>query len=1843
MKALARHIAELLTSEITGTGQDVTEKVERRIQFFGPPFDILHEVLELLTERRLARPALLVSSEPITRNPAPGVSGTCDLHHLLTLRNDPRAPGFVAMLAPGVIPERSVTTTADSYGVAQAISTGAATFDEWWADAFVAGLVEDGILMAWPREIANPDEHEERVERVRVCAADSDGIDLEPDRRSAAWNVVARLFDFASTAQGLEPNEKNDRFQYAMGIPRGNDPARSQPEKALASLASASKRGFEEVIRRARANNQRDMEEPVRSEIESALTGFLQDIRLSCPFSSEFARAPSFFYGPGSNATVGDPPAWWLVLNGTIWVSLLDDDIATPDTHHTHRLAVANPLLPLSDGIAVVVDSASLTVRVTGQTGASDTVAEVAMLGRRGSDARQTRTIELLDGTGEAEFDVPSSLEPCTFRSNVNGTAPAKVKVVSLANWEPGFWIQTDRVKNIRFPEATSRGARPRDTPVVELNLTDSGSHVLKIVVSDNVSIETIHIIDDDLFGDSQDSQDGDADPGAGVISVPRFTSYPGYLLGHHRVECDGTITLEIQVGRTESDGARTVIPYRVVLTCPQTDAPDSGSEFDRLVAENRTGKRHGRPHGPKGGASRLEEWARNSQRGALSWSPLVLGHDFDLAGPIPQSSPDRAPILSRSTFGNDPRPTVEQMTPPEHIHVQFLKARTAIIQELSESGYGSLSDAPLGEWYQSTSQETFRASIDAYLGAYLEWLSADPTAAKWCDTVLLCSADASGLTLSDTPDAILINPMHPIRIAWHCAAQRVLAEAIEGGFHCAVAGILDPDCLPDSLVLASRDPFGNKVLRQYIGLPCTSRYWTVLWNEQRLKDVDTVGPAVISVARLGFAIDGLGSGISKTQVRRALDDVGRIFAAKAVTTVAILGTSWPSPGCDDGITSWCKDVLGAESPRLGARRLDIFDGRDQGARPDDATLINLVSDTGGALRWFASTTTKSHSNLSIIPHINPVNSSVSTTHVGTVGSAGALVRHRIRMQAPAPGRYLFETRRATSLPCDGLPLETLLSRAIVAIEASEDAPTGLAYTFDPYTQAIGDEFTNHGSDFVAVASSLLDPACFVGPWLDGAFLWDYRLPEFAEETGGASGSYLISQPRQTDRDSIRRTAVTAQLGEPSDTAIVQMIKEIAGRGIPTVREVTGEDTYALGALGVTVTARILQDAFRGPGRSGILPVVHESKSQVLINLVIPVDPFSPMLRDLARSNGRRSDPITTARRSDLAVMGFAIRPDNSVSLRFTPIEVKFRSRGMSDEESRDALGQARALGDNLRWIESQAMKSPLWNLAFRHLMLSMATFGIRLYAQLPGLSVNGELIDHKWWASMQERMASQLLSGSASISIDGRGRLVIVNAGQAGTTELRDFDDDGFSETITITSSDAGVFIDGDSGEIVRLLRDRIGNWDLEAHLREDPQTDTPPSQAPKTDMMKVPDPPIVTAIDKPKVTPSVKVDRVEPGPPETISEGVSVIVGKDLNVIPPRDIFLDLSDTKINQLNIGIVGDLGTGKTQFLKSLIYQTVSRARQNRGIAPKFLIIDYKNDYTDDAFLKAVGGRSVMPYQMPLNLFDTTGMPIVNNEVSERFRFFADILDKIYGGIGPVQRSRLKTAVTAAYAQSSPKIPTIYDVLAEYERINPVPDSISGIIGEFCDLEVFGRNLPLGATFEQFFHGVTVVPLHRLGQDTRTKNMVVVTIINMFYEYLLRLKKQPILGTDPSRRFIDSFIVIDEADNMMRHKFEVLRQVLLQGREFGVGTILSSQYLSHFKVGREDYTEPLLTWFIHKVPAIAPRELTQLGFGGDMNTLAIQVATLSNHYLLFKTSTEQGRLIRGNPYFELLNS
>ena len=62
-------------------------------------------------------------------------------------------------------------------------------------------------------------------------------------------------------------------------------------------------------------------------------------------------------------------------------------------------------------------------------------------------------------------------------------------------------------------------------------------------------------------------------------------------------------------------------------------------------------------------------------------------------------------------------------------------------------------------------------------------------------------------------------------------------------------------------------------------------------------------------------------------------------------------------------------------------------------------------------------------------------------------------------------------------------------------------------------------------------------------------------------------------------------------------------------------------------------------------------------------------------------------------------------------------------------------------------------------------------------------------------------------------------------------------------------------------------------------------------------------------------------------------------------------------------------------------------------------------------------------------------------------------------------------------------------------------------------------------------------------------------------------------------------------------------------------------LLASQYLSQFKTWEMDFTEPLLTWFIHKVPNVTAKEVESIGLSVIGASMADRVKTQDVHQCL----------------------
>ena len=1854
MSRLAQAIAEWVVTHVQQQVANLqNEKHEFRAVFNGPPAEILREVFDLINKDRgidatlpdgsavLVPVVLQVEKhQPGEHNPIVGQSGVCDKNHFLDLRNYSDCPRFVGLVPPSYQGSKSLESTRSDFGLSAENNSRAVKVSDWCNDKFIQVLI-DGALdrHTWPSG-----EHEDARALVENAIRAADQIDSR-DRRGA-WLVLSRLWSISDASIPFGTS-----VCLACGYPSTNEGTISSEEqiRVLRELSSRLEdESFRPAIERIKLRAEDDDE-------RSALDAVLAHLQLKCQVPTALGRATPYFYGPFIGDSISPSPDWWALLTVERWLWLLGEERKRKEAI---VIECENSILSQARGIVPVVTKGT-KLRIIMPENAPPGIQVLISRDVAGTANHKEWSISV-NGISEIEDELlPAHKAPARYSAEVlnapdEGIKKGVIRVASLDTWEPGVVVCSRTASKGTLPKA-ARTSRDKVAYDCSLTMNGQGRHYLDIYVAPGVEI----------IGHAQGSDDGGLPDSTKEVAVALVSeSQYGF-----EVEATSECFYQFEISRNAKEGEEIENKIlRVYMSAEEVAPEECGSEFERLVSLNRqrgAGRattdvyvdRHLR-------SSDLQTWMLDESIVARSFYPSVLAKDYAHEWHMRTWSSESDTIISRGRFLNDPRPSFEEMRPPE----AFLQHRSEIANRIrGEEGDGLVESAKLGEWLATDAG--FGEIVEGYVRAYLEWLDASPECAAWCDISIVTGFESDGAMLVQSPDAVLVSPLHPVRLAWHCLAQRALFLA-QRRHPCPAASILDPDSVPDTLILPLRTASGGLKWQPFISVECSSDYWSILWNGARLDKLSRLASAPPFDAEFGITVGGVSSGFSVSQVHRALDDISGMLAAKPVLNVLVSSAAGQNNACNEGLISWCRKKFTSEDddgPALasvGARLVQILDDRDRSVRPVDAEISNLAEDTSNAVRWFAGAGGGITPDLGIIAQLETSNAECAEVRLESPVSVGALIRYRVRQQLKAgAGAFLSETRMGMARPPSGDGLADRTMDAIVRLENL--SVTRYGYVFAPSVSAI--EAVLAKAEYAAVSSAAVDPACFLGGWLKSTYLWDYDLPAYSSRAGDSNGYYLLSRLKELDLETLQMVLGRLPDGKAiSESMLKELILEVARRGIPTVRGLSGGDSGASGDLGLFVAARLLQDEFRiGQNGSSLFPVWTEKDGITQIVLVIPVDPFKGYLEDLGRTFKETSN-----QRPDLIVAGIYVSA-SQVQCRLTPVEVKYRGPRdvMSVAHCQDALQQAKSLSTLLGVLNTRSDEAEMvmWKLAFQHLLNSLLGFGFRVYSQQTLVANQATK-----WSELHKRVAGSILSDEIELEVDVSGRLIVIDGSIQGGQ--RDADGDEFSETIVLTQKDASEIVRGLGEPVYKVIKNRVGDWNLlpllttqglQLALPEHPSHSAPTPEA----TIFAPEakssggevlPPLPAAAAK--VTQQSEVARGIDGlvttaigalkedlnnvPRDVNRVGLNLAVGISIDGFMDEARFLNLSDTNLNQLNIGVVGDLGTGKTQLIKSLIYQISRGAAQNDGVSPRILIFDYKRDYSEESFVKAVGARVVKPQLLPINIFDISGAVNSLTPWLDRLKFFSDVLDKIFPGIGPVQRTLLKKAVRRAYDQceTEQRQPNIYDVHRHYEDIlgNKGADSISGIIGDLVDMKMFTPEPTSVTSFDQFLNGVVVISLDELGQDDRTKNMLVAIMLNLFYEHMLRIPKRPFVGPEgKSLRIVDSFLLVDEADNIMRYEFDVLRKILLQGREFGVGVLLASQYLRHFKAGGTDYRDPLLSWFIHKVPNVTPQELSALGLTSDVVPLAARVKSLALHECLFKTFNVHGEIVRGTPFYTMV--
>ncbi len=373
---------------------------------------------------------------------------------------------------------------------------------------------------------------------------------------------------------------------------------------------------------------------------------------------------------------------------------------------------------------------------------------------------------------------------------------------------------------------------------------------------------------------------------------------------------------------------------------------------------------------------------------------------------------------------------------------------------------------------------------------------------------------------------------------------------------------------------------------------------------------------------------------------------------------------------------------------------------------------------------------------------------------------------------------------------------------------------------------------------------------------------------------------------------------------------------------------------------------------------------------------------------------------------------------------------------------------------------------------------------------------------------------------------------------------------------------------------------------------------------------------------------------------------EVLKVLVGHE--VLNNNRIHWEPTNTaKYMNPNVGIIGTMGTGKTQCTKSVITQLYRNQDNNVDGKPiGMLIFDYKSDYVDDKFCDATQAKKYNLYKLPYNplsLYGDTPMLPIHTAAG-----FSETMSRAFG-LGKKQQLKLENIILEAYSlagimpensgtwsKPAPTIENIWDLFLDQEKVEE--DSLYAALSKLARFKIFETDPEKMMSLFDLIDSVVVIEL--AGYPGEVQNLIVALTLDLFYSQMQKKGKPEVRG---DFRQLSKLILVDEADNFMSQNFPSLRKILKEGREYGVGIVLSTQDITHFKTGENDYSAYILSWIVHRVSQIRNQDIKALfniDNRNEQENLMSTIRGLEKHYSLYVDGDKSIKKMKDKAFWEL---
>lgn len=639
---------------------------------------------------------------------------------------------------------------------------------------------------------------------------------------------------------------------------------------------------------------------------------------------------------------------------------------------------------------------------------------------------------------------------------------------------------------------------------------------------------------------------------------------------------------------------------------------------------------------------------------------------------------------------------------------------------------------------------------MDALLKAYLGLLGvsggfSNPADQFWAKHPFGVALFPSAIG-SQSASAVLLSPLHPLRLAWLWMVQKGLRAAADDGLSPETAlGLLDPTAYPAHLSVA--DPLGPA--SHYIPLPLEASPEGLYLGWQALVRFSS-GEAKVPEAISGraFPVEGLSS-ISSGAVSSALDDFLRVSPHVQALRIGLESTmaARRSHALDGGILDKISMLARQSSGLESIGGVSILDSTN---RQGNVPSFRGLGESLKAARPGFNVSWRSRTPGGKDPvHISFLEGTAARLALAEglgarVGWIPAIPLRRFpRRTRPAPGAADLDY----SLP---LPSEEYshFQNALSAYETGAGGGTAVVRVIPNLAALPSRPSWLVAGDFGADPQAIAD-AAKLGNGQD-YMLWDWRpISTIQAKTSPVAGKvqpyFVLATVPKALSSAIARKIAKLRSGLTSDETAQRtrnLVSVLAKRAIGLNTLLAIGHHQATGALGfyfaIESITRWTSEASDGETR-----------------IILPVDAVDPYLRTLPGGNGesrRRADLIAVSIRRDCAGV---------VKVKLVPIEIKHYGLSAQEPASFPAPGDA-SLIEHLGQLG--AYQRQLLNLASNYMegpSSAVSIFGSRLAIVLEA----GMQLCAPEGGAQASSLLSDVAAGKASLEV-GKGALLWFQAG---------------------------------------------------------------------------------------------------------------------------------------------------------------------------------------------------------------------------------------------------------------------------------------------------------------------------------------------------------------------------------------------------------------------------------------------------------------------------------------------